>query len=246
MALALAPCPAQADLAAIRSCLESNAPRQSSVQQLVVQARDSLGRVSESRAKLYWRRLPDGHERLLVRMEAPEDLADVALLVIGRSAERPSVYLYLPELDETRRVFSSEEVRPVLGGDLPLEEIRRLINLTDHTTLRLLDEFELAGHRVWAVEARPDALSSYQRIVALVDQRYCLPLQLEFFGIEDRPLRRLRVDREQVTRAAESWMPRRVVVEDLREGAEPTVVTISLEVDIPLAPSLLTVKALRR
>lgn len=246
MALALAPRAAQADLAGIRSCLESNAPRQSSVQQLVVQARDSLGRVSESRAKLYWRRLPDGQERLLVRMEAPEDLADVALLVIGQTAERPSVYLYLPELDETRRVFSSAEVRPVLGGDLPLEEIRRLINLTDHTTLRLLDEKELAGNRVWVVEARPDALSSYQRIVALVDQRYCLPLQLEFFGVEDRPLRRVRVDPEQVTRAAESWMPRRVVVEDLREGSEMTVVTISLEVDIPLAPSLLTVKALRR
>jgi hypothetical protein len=246
MALALAPCPVQADLAAIRSCLEANAPRFSSVQRLVVQARDSLGRVSESRAKLYWRRLPDGHERLLVRMEAPEDLAGVALLVISRSAERPSVHLYLPELDETRRVFSSEEVRPVLGGDLPLEEIRRLVNLTDHTTLRLLDEFELEGNRVWVVEARPNALSSYERIVALVDQRYCLPLQLEFFGIEDRPLRRVRVDPEQVTRAAESWMPRRFVVEDLREGSELTVVTVSLEVDIPLAPSLLTVKALRQ
>ena len=246
MALTLAPCPAQADLEAIRSCLESNGPRLSSVQQLVVEARDSLGRVSESRAKLYWRRLPDGHERLLVRMEAPDDLAGVALLVTGRSAERPSVHLYLPELDETRRVFSPEDVRPVLGGDVPIEEMRTLVNLTDHATLRLLDELDLEGRRVWVVEARPNAVSSFERIVALVDQRYCLPLRLEFFGIEDRPLRRMRVDPEQVTRAAESWMPRRLVVEDLRRGAQLTVEVVSLEVDIPLAPSLLTVKALRQ
>jgi hypothetical protein len=216
------------------------------VQRLVVQARDALGRISESRAKLYWRRLADGHQRLLLRMEAPDDLAGVALLVVGRPDERPSVHLYLPELDETRRVYSSEEVQPVLGGELPLEEMRRLVNLTERTTLRLLGESELEGHRVWVVEARPNGFSSYERIVALVDQRYCLPMRLEFFGIEERPLRRMRVDSEQVTRAAESWMPRRLVIEDLREGSQLTVNIVSLEVDIPLAPSLLTVKALRQ
>jgi hypothetical protein len=230
----------------VRSCLQSNAPRLSSVQRLVVEARDSLGRVSESRAKLYWRRLPDGEQRLLVRMEAPDDLAGVSLLVIAQSAERPSVHLYLPELDETRRVYSPEEVRPVLGGDVPIEEMRRLVDLTDHTTLRLLEESELDGHRVWVVEARPNTVSNYQRIVALVDQRYCLPLRLEFFGVEDEPLRRMRVDPEQLTRAAESWMPQRLVVEDLRRGSQLTVKIVSLEVDIPLAPSLLTVKALRQ
>jgi hypothetical protein len=246
MALAVAPSHGEAELEAVRSCLESNAPRLSSVQRLVVQARDSLGRVSESRAKLYWRRLPDGNERLLVRMEAPDDLAGVALLVTGRSSERPSVHLYLPELDQTRRVFCPEVVRPVLGGDVPIEEMRSLVNLTDRATLRLLDESDLEGRRVWVVEARPNAVSSYERIVALVDQRYCLPLRLDFFGIEDRPLRRMRVDPEHVTRAAQSWMPRRLVVEDLREGSQLTVEVVSLEVDIPLAPGLLTVKALRQ
>jgi hypothetical protein len=246
MALALPLSPARAELGAVRSCLQSNAPRLSSVQRLVVEARDSLGRVSESRAKLYWRRLLDGEQRLLVRMEAPDDLAGVALLVIARSAERPSVHLYLPELGETRRVYSPEEVRPVLGGDVPIEEMRRLVDLTDHTTLRLLDESELDGHPVWVVEARPNAVSNYQRIVALVDQRYCLPLQLEFFGDEEQPLRRMQVDPEQLTRAAESWMPQRLVVEDLRGGSQLTVKIVSLEVDVPLAPSLLTVKALRQ
>jgi hypothetical protein len=216
------------------------------VQSLVIESQDSLGRVSESRAKLYWRRLPDGRERLLLRMEAPEELAGVALLVMGESADRPEVHLYLPELDETRRIFSSEEVRPVLGGDVPLEEMRRLVNLTDRATLRLLDESELEGQRVWVLEARPNGTSGYQRIVARVDQRYCLPLRAEFFGVDDRPLRRVRIDPEQVTRAAQSWMPRQLVVEDLQEGSQLTVKIVSLEVDIPLAPSLLTVKALRQ
>jgi hypothetical protein len=179
-------------------------------------------------------------------MEAPEELAGVALLVMGESADRPEVHLYLPELDETRRIFSPEEVRPVLGGDVPLEEMRRLVNLTDRATLRLLDESELEGQRVWVVEARPNGISGYQRIVARVDQRYCLPLRAEFFGVDDRPSRRVRIDPEQVTRAAQSWMPRQLVVEDLEEGSRLTVKIVSLEVDIPLAPSLLTVKALRQ
>jgi hypothetical protein len=179
-------------------------------------------------------------------MEAPEELAGVALLVMDGTADRPAVYLHLPELDETRRIYSSEEVRPVLGGDVPLEEMRRLVNLTDRATLRLQGESELEGRRVWVIEARPGGISSYQRIVALVDQRYCLPLRLEFFGAEDRLLRRMRVDPEKVTRAAESWLPRSLVVEDLRDGAQLTVKVVSLEVDVPLEPSLLTVKALRQ
>jgi outer membrane lipoprotein-sorting protein len=245
-ALASVSLPARAELGAITSCIESNAPRLSSVQKLVVESRDALDRLSESRAKLYWRRHSDGHQRLLVKMEAPDDLAGVALLVIGRSAERPSVYLYLPELDETRRVYSSEDVRPVMGGDVPVEEMQRLVNLADHATLRLLEERELGEHRVWVVEARPNAVSSYQRIVALVDQRYCLPLQLEFYGVEDRLMRRMRVDPDQVIRVAESWMPRRLEVEDFREGFRLMVKVVSLEVDIPLAPSLFTVKALKQ
>lgn len=134
----------------------------------------------------------------------------------------------------------------MLGGGVPLEEMRRLVNLTDRATLRLLDESELEGQRVWVVEARPNGVSGYQRIVARVDQRYCLPLRAEFFGVDDRLLRRVRVDPEQVTRAAQSWMPRQLVVEDLQEGSRLTVKIVSLEVDIPLAPSLLTVKALRQ
>jgi hypothetical protein len=245
LALALLPGSARAELDEIRACVEANAPRLSSVQKLEVQARDALGRISESRAKLYWRRLRSGHQRLLVRMEAPDDLAGVALLVIGRSAERPSVHLYLPELDETRRIYSSEEVRPVLGGDVPIEEMQHLVNLADRSTLRLLGESDLDGRRVWIVEARPAAAGSYQRIVALVDQRTCLPLRLEFFAAEDRPRRRMRVDPDRVTRAAQSWMPREVVVENLEDGSLLSVKVVSLEVDIPLAPSLLSVKALR-
>jgi hypothetical protein len=41
-------------------------------------------------------------------------------------------------------------------------------------------------------------------------------------------------------------MPRQLVVEDLRDGSRLTVKVVSLEDDIPLAPSLLTVKALRQ
>ena len=41
-------------------------------------------------------------------------------------------------------------------------------------------------------------------------------------------------------------MPLRLMVEDLREGYQLTVRIVSLEVDVPLAPSLLTVKALRQ
>jgi hypothetical protein len=47
-----------------------------------------------------------------------------------------------------------------------------------------------------------------------------------------------------VTREAESWVPRLLVIEDLVEGSQSTFRVDSIEVDIPIAPGLLTVKAL--
>ena len=81
--LLTAPSPSPADVGAMRSCVESNAPRVSSVQTLVMRVQDAEGLVSETRAKVYWRRFEDGHRRILVRMEAPEELAHAGVLVIA-------------------------------------------------------------------------------------------------------------------------------------------------------------------
>lgn len=243
--LAGAPASALAgDVEAIRACMRANAPSKSSVQTVLTRVEDALGEASESRARIYWRRLPSGQKRLLVRMKSPEELAGAGVLVIGLGERVPGVYVYLPAVGEARRVIGTEDVGRIVGGAIPVEELRRIVELSDRAELRLVEETQLAGRRVWVVEARPTDAAPDERIVALVDQEYCLPLRLQVFEAGERLRARIEVDPGLVTRAAETWSPRRLVVEDLAARTRTTLTVESLEVDIPLAPSLFTVPAL--
>jgi hypothetical protein len=240
--------PSAADLEAMRRCVESNAPRTSSVQTVVVRKQDAEGLVSEMRTKVYWRRFQDGHRRILVRMQAPEELAGAGVLVIAPPEGKPEVHLYLPEIGKPRRIYSAEQLQGLLGqSGIQLEEIERVLDLVRRPGLRLLAESaELAGRRVWVVEvpSEGDLSSPPERLLGFVDHEYCLPLRVEFYGQDNQPRKLLRADPAEFTREAESWVPRLLVIEDLVEGSQSTFRVDSIEVDIPIAPGLLTVKAL--
>jgi hypothetical protein len=240
--------PSTADLEAMRSCLESNVPRASSVQTLLMRVQDAEGLVSETRAKVYWRRFEDGYRRILVRMEAPEELARASVLVIAPPKGKPEVHLYLPEIGRPRRIYSADRLQGFLGqSGIQLEELERVLDLARRPGLQLLAESsELAGRPVWVVEARSEGngSSSPERLLGFVDHEYCLPLRVEFYGQNGRSRKLLRTDPARVTREAESWVPRLLVLEDLVEGSQSTFRVDSIEVDIPIAPGLFTVKAL--
>jgi hypothetical protein len=239
--------PSAADVEEMRSCLESNLPRVSSVQTLVMRVQDAEGLVFETRAKVYWRRFEDGHRRILVRMEAPEELAHAGVLVIAPPEGKPEVHLYLPEIGRPRRIYSPDQLQGLLGqSGIQLEEIERVLDLVRRPGLRLPESSELAGRQVWVVEARSDGNGSSppERLLGFVDHEYCLPLRVEFHGQNGQPSKLLHADPARVTREAESWVPRLLVVEDLVEGSQSTFRIDSIEVDIPIAPGLLTVKAL--
>ena len=69
------------DVATVRDCYAANAPRKSSVLGIHLTVRNAAGEETESRFKLYWRRLPTGERRVMIRFSAPEALAGTGLLV---------------------------------------------------------------------------------------------------------------------------------------------------------------------
>ena len=65
-----------------------------------------------------------------------------------------------------------------------------------------------------------------------------------FYDAEDNAAKQLRIDPVRVTREAESWIPRELVFTDATGQSVTTLRIDEVEVDIPLAPSLLTVPAM--
>jgi hypothetical protein len=240
----------EGDVAHVRDCYAANSPRKSSVLGVRLSVQDAVGAETVSHFKLYWRRLRTGERRVMIRFSEPEFLSGAGLLVEGVRQTRPRVHLYLPDLGKPRRVTSRDQVEGFLGrADLGLDEIGQILDPLGSDSLHMLDGNATLGERaVWVVEARrvEDDPSRYARTVTFVDRTLCVPLRAEFYDQQGTRTRLLQVNPAQVTREAESWIAREMVFRDdeSENGARTTLCIDDVEVDIPLAPSLLTVQAL--
>ena len=246
--LLAAPVDAAESIEHVRECVRANAPRSSVVLEVSLQTRDAKGESAPTRLKLYWRRLPNGERRALIRFSAPEELAGSAVLLQGLGDARPRVFLYLPELGKPQQVLSRDQLTRFLGrADLGLEELSLLLDPVGDPNLRLLDGAPAVdGRPAWAFEwqAAEGEHPHYVRTITFIDQKLCVPLRAEFYEADaDRP-REMRVDPARVSREADSWIPRELIFRDPKDDVVRSLRIDGVEVDVPLAPSLLTLEAL--
>ena len=238
------------DVAEVQRCLAANAPERSSRYQLAFEARDAAGRVAEQRARVYWRRFPEGERRVLLRIEAPEKVAGSALLAIVKPDTLPEIHLYLPELGKPQRIHSVEQLRGFLGRTgVELAELWRVIEATPELAERLVDaDATIAGRRAWTVEGEFEIprQKALERVVSQVDQATCVPLRMESFAPSGAARRRLEVDPARVAPLGARWLPRELVFTNLEDGATATVKVLSVEIDSEVPAGLLTRKALSK
>ena len=243
-----APAEAAESMEQVRECVRANAPRSAVVLEVSLQTRDAKGESAPTRLKLYWRRLPDGEQRVLIRFSAPEELEGSAMLLQGLGDARPRVHIYLPDLGKPQQVSSREQLTRFLGrADLGLEEIALLLDPVGDAKLRLLDGAKAVdGRPAWAFEwrAAEGEHPHYVRTVTFVDQRLCIPLRAELYEADADAPRVMRVDPAQVSREANSWIPHELIFRDPKDDVVRSLRIDGVEVDVPLAPSLLTVEAL--
>ncbi len=238
---------AHAGLQDIRDCVEANMPRMSTVQKLALDVEEGGEKLFESRLTLYWRRLDNGERRIVLRFREPEDLARASLLVHRLPRRRPTVHIYLPDQGKPRIISSRGELEGFLGrAKLGIDELELLIEPLSDKKLQLLDEAaDLSGRPVWVIEERKDDDDvRYARIVTFIDKEYCIPLRAELYDRDDVAAKVLEIDPASVTRVEESWIPRHLVFHDLARETDTVLRIEDVEVDRPLAPSLLTVKSL--
>jgi hypothetical protein len=238
---------AHAGMLDVRSCVEANMPRMSTVQKLALVVEEDGEMVFESRLTLYWRRLDNDERRIVLRFREPEELARASLLVHRLRRGRPSVYIYLPDQGKPRAISSRGELEGFLGrANLGIDELELLLEPFSDKKIELLDEdSDLSGRPVWVVEERTnDDDVRYARTLTFIDQEYCIPLRAEFYDQKDVVAKVLEIDPSSVTRIEESWVPKHLVFHDIARETDTILRVEDVEVDRPLAPSLLTVESL--
>ncbi len=99
---------------------------------------------------------------------------------------------------------------------------------------------EVEGRKVFVLEGRPSRgeESAYERIVSFVDQERCIPIQTELYEKGERLRKVMVMPAEKITKEAESWVPRLVLVKDLVNKTQTELLVDEIELDKKLPRKL--------
>ena len=220
----------------LEACIRANEPEESSVQTVLMRTRDRADQVSESRAKIYWKRFDDGLSRVMLRMTDPPTQRDSAVLMIEKKDAKADLFMYLPELRRVRRVTTRMVSGSLFGTDFSYEDFERLQGYARDQVSEIRGPEDRDGRSVLVVESRPatDAGSAYERSVTVLDAETCVALESSFYEQGDEPRKVLRADPAKIEERDGRHFPRQVTMTDLRDGTSTEVVAEELEVDVSI------------
>ncbi|MDJ0865048.1 MAG: outer membrane lipoprotein-sorting protein [Myxococcota bacterium] len=188
------------------------------------------GRVVSQRSFDVAYRRDDAGGRTILRFTAPEYLRGNALLVVERPDGTNDTWLYQPEERRPRRVGTRQKADSFYGSDLSFEDMEH--HRWERFELRTLPAQREADRLCHVVDAFPAADSQYGRLRIWIEQQRLAVLRIDFYrGRREQPIKRLRVDPDDVGELGAWLRVQRLRVEQLGRSAFTEVVFERIEVD---------------
>jgi hypothetical protein len=223
----------------IQDCVERNMESKSSIQTMTLDAKDRVGSINRLRTTIYYKEDDAGSMRVLMRIDEPQDLRDSAILLLEREGGQ-DILMYVPELRRVRRLHGRMVADTMFGTDFSYEDFRRLQAVSSDLPGERLADAEQQGRPVYVVASRyPEGGDSmYERLVAYIDQKTCVPLKLEFFQKGDSPRKVLEADPAAIVELKGRNVAKKMLLRDLKEGTETAIEVVDLQVDVEIPEKL--------
>jgi hypothetical protein len=235
----------------VKDCMEGNMPDTSSVQTVVLSSHDRIGSVTQSRAKIYWRKFDDELSKVLVRLSDPPEMRGAAILMEEKKGGRSDILMYLPELDRVKRVTGHMMSGSMFGTDFSYEEFESLQGLenTDFEQA-LMPGAEVDGRPVYVIEAtaKPDLEEkpNYHHTITYVDHATCNPIKIEFYERENKIRKRMEGDVRRIEKRGDRYVMQRIQMFDLRDDTRTEMEIEEIDFDVKVSRSLFSARALER
>lgn len=201
----------------VLECMRANIPPKIRIQEFELKAIDRAGGERLLRGRLYATREGD-RARVMMKIEAPTDLAGAAYLV-RETKTSDEMYLYLPAVRKVRRLSGASQDGKLFGTDLSYSEIKQISNAYDGASLKLGAPEKVDGRpvHVLAMAPRAGTTTQYSQVKALVDQKTCVPLRVDFMdGGSVR--KKLVTDAKSLKQSGSHWFFSAAEMSDVREG----------------------------
>lgn len=218
----------------VLDCMRANIPQTVRVQTIEIAAVDRTGGERILKGRMWGTREKD-RVRVMMRIEAPQDLAGAAYLV--REGEKSDeMYLYLPALRKTRRITGAALDGQLWGTDLSYNDFKQIQNAFAgaNTVLEAPAQLEQWPVDVIAFEPRKEDGTRYRKIRTQVDQKTCVALMVEFF--EPAGVRKtLTVKPADLKQSGPHWYASDLEVRDLKNQTRTRVRITGVAADDKLA-----------
>jgi hypothetical protein len=147
----------------------------------------------------------NGVRKNLIRFTSPSDIAGTGFLSLENEDGSTDQFLYLPALDRTRRIVTSQRGRSFVNSDFTYEDMtRRPVDDSEHEIVR---EKQVSGWDCWILETRPlpEANSKYSLIRSVVPKSIHLSIKSEYFNKDGEHIKTYLV--KQLEKIQSIWTP---------------------------------------
>ena len=214
---------------------------------LTVDVVGESGRNRETTRTLHWKRFEDRFSKALMRIIAPVNEAGLAVLLLEQEGIEPSIFMFTPELQRTRRVGGGAITGSIMGTDLSYEDFTHFMKIFKAHRYEHIDDVVLDGHPAYVLKTVPqDDRSGYSEILTYMDKELCLPMKTEFFGKNGSLDKVLAIERTEVKPVGNRQIPFRTIMEDRKNNAHSLFIVTKAEVDPELRNSIFTKSELKR
>jgi hypothetical protein len=183
-----------------------------------------------------------GEVRTLLRFADPADIRDTGLLVHSKPSGDADQWLYLPALDQVRRIASERRGGSFVGSDICYEDLED--RRPDRDRHALLGTEVINGQNTQILQSVPvDAGKSvYSKRIAWIHEPTLLPLRVDFYQSGDQPTKRLTV--HKVEQIQGYWTVTDSTMTDLATGNATRITVDKVSYDQSLPESLFTTQTL--
>jgi len=220
---------------------------QSAGQELAVTMEVTGSGGAETRTFRMWTQaMPEQPSRNLIRFETPGNIAGTALLSVQRPGKRQDSWLYVPALDQVRRIAPADRSESFVGSDFTIEDLTVAVDneAREYTVLgevacgegRTCVQLQDAPRTAAAAKS-----SGYGRVVLYVDTEHHVTWQIDFYDKADGLLKVLKAD--GLVQVGEAWRFDKATVANLQSGSR-TVMTVTARGTDKLDASIFSPSAL--
>ncbi len=183
----------------------------------------------EARTLNMWTRHIEGQaSKTLIRFQDPAAIAGTALLTVRPPGKAQDNWLYVPALDQVRRIAPQNRTQSFVKSDFTIEDLSVVVD-TENRVYTLQGEEACGDRTCVVVEDKPAndkaaKQSGYGRVILKVDKETSLVAMVQFYDKSDALLKVLKSD--GMVKVGERWRWTSATIADVQKGSR-TVMTVT-------------------